>query len=342
MRLSIIIPVYNVEKYIGKCLDSVLDQGLNNKDYEIIIVNDGSTDGSFKIAQSYAKINDQIKIINKENGGVGNARNCGMHDAKGKYIYFIDPDDYLISNSLKKLVDTCEREDLDILTFLSSSFPKKINFDVSFGDQMFSPIVTGEEYVANVNYRSEVWWYLINREFLKNSGIRFIEGRWLEDVVFSIELILAAKRIAHLKLNAHRYRVTAGTAMRSIEPSHFLKIIRDMQYSPLAFDVIIKTLKTNKANPDCIERVKARQQSFVFFSMIRMFKSTMSFDEVKLRMNEMTSINAYPLDSFLGKDYKGVTYQILVRLFNTKSRFYFFFKLFNPVLKLRYKFLNPV
>lgn len=88
MRLSIIIPVYNVEKYISDCLDSVLDQGLHTDDYEIIVVSDGSTDGSLKIAQTYASVNNNINIIEKENGGIVSARHYGMDVDQGKFIYF--------------------------------------------------------------------------------------------------------------------------------------------------------------------------------------------------------------------------------------------------------------
>lgn len=350
MRLSIVIPVYNVEKYLRNCLDSVLDQDLQPIDYEIIIVNDGSTDGSLQIAQDYAKLNPHIKVIDKKNGGVASARNCGMDAAIGKFIYFIDSDDYLESNCLKKLVDTCEDERLDILTFLSSSFTDSSSalrllmtekdFSNSFGNQMLSPIVAGDEYVANVNYKSEIWWFLMDREFLKNTGIRFLEGRWLEDVIFSIQIILKAKRIAHLQLDVHRYRIAPGTAMTSKEPSHYLKIIRDLQNAAGFFVPVISDLEKRNVNPECIRRIKARQQSSVFFSMIRMLKSTMTFDEVKLRMDEMSKIKAFPLNSFLGKDYKGITYHILVKLFNSKRRFYFFFRLLNPLLKQRYKFSN--
>lgn len=344
MKLSIILPVYNVEKYISRCLDSLIDQDLSSKDYEIIVVNDGSTDNSLKIAQSYAIVNPHIKIIDKENGGVGSARNIGLDNAHGKYVYFMDPDDYLISNCLNKLVHTAERYNLDILTFLSTAFyalsstgksiSKNMDFNVSFGNNTFSPIVTGKEYVANVKYRSESWWFLINREFLKNSGIRFIEGRWLEDAIFTIELILKAQRIAHLKFDVHRYMVAYGTAMTSREPEHYLKIIRDIENAVLAFASIIETLINEEAEPDCIKRVKARQQSLVFFSMIRMMKSTMSFNEVKQIMNKMSSIKAYPLDAFLGKDYNEFSYQILVRLLKTKRRFYFFFQILNPAFKI--------
>ena len=118
IRLSIIIPVYNVEKYISRCLDSLLDQDLHTSDYEIIVVNDGSNDKSLEIAQSYAR-NNNVIIIDQKNGGVGNARNSGLMAARGNYVYFIDPDDYLISNCLNKLVTSCEANNLDILTFLS-------------------------------------------------------------------------------------------------------------------------------------------------------------------------------------------------------------------------------
>ena len=348
MKLSIIIPVYNVEKYISECLNSLLDQGLHNSLYEIIIVNDGSTDNSLNIVQSFANSHDHIIIIDKENGGAGSARNLGMDCAKGKYIYFIDPDDFLISNCLTELVEICEHHDLDILTFMSKSYStsslqdksllERKDFSGSFGDTMFSPIVNGIEYIANVNYRNEVWWFLINREFLKNSGMRFVEGRYLEDAAFSIELILKAKKIAHFQLDAHRYRVTPGSAMNNLEPNHYLKIIRDIQDAVLDYSPILETLENSKAPADCIMRVKARQQSLVFFSMTRMLKSTMTFTEVKLRMNTMTSINAYPLNDFLGKDFNGFAYRVLMQFYKTERRFYLFFKLVNPVVKLRYKF----
>ncbi len=351
MRLSIIIPVYNVEKYISKCLDSILNQDLFFNDYEIIIINDGSTDDSLRIAEKYATGNSNIRVINRVNGGVGSARNCGMDNATGKYIYFIDPDDYLHENCLKTLVETCEREDLDILTFLTGPFspvPLKIEAlsetisrKVINNDKLLSPILTGEKYVTEFKFRNEVWWYLIRREFLIESKVQFIENHWLEDAIFTTELLLKAKRIAHLKLDAHVYMTIPGSAMTSKEPTHYNKLIRDMQNAAVSFETIIKSLENKEVHADCIARIKAKQQSLVFFSMIRMLKSTMKFTEVKLRVNEMMRINAFPLDSFLGKDYNGVTYQIWVRLFKTDQRFYLIFKIVNPILRLKHKIVNP-
>ena len=108
-KFSLIIPAYNVEKYIKKCLDSVLNQTYNN--YEIIIINDGSTDNTSKILESY-KSNKKIKIINQENKGLSNARNTGVSNAKGDYILFIDSDDFIEKELLEILNKTIKDEDL--------------------------------------------------------------------------------------------------------------------------------------------------------------------------------------------------------------------------------------
>ncbi|MBA6153640.1 glycosyltransferase family 2 protein [Gelidibacter maritimus] len=350
MRLSIIIPVYNVEKYVAECLDSVLNQGLDVNNHEIIVINDGSPDGSLEIVESYAEKHQQIKVISKENGGLSSARNCGIEHAVGKYIYFLDSDDFLLPNCLNTIVDTCENYDLEVLTFWSERFISLPSFDAAtLIDQknqastkapQLSEIVSGEDYVANLPYRNEAWWYVINRKFLDGLGIEFEEGRFLEDAAFTLGVFLKAKKMAHLHLDAHRYRETPGSILTNREPSHYNKLIRDMQNAALAFDPILKNLENKTSNPICIARIKAKQQSLVFFSMMRMLKSTMSIEEVKLRMNEMTAIEAFPLDSLLGKDYNGLTYQVMVRLFKTEPRFYFFFRIANPIFKLKNKILK--
>lgn len=105
MFLSFIVPVYNTEKYLRDCLDSLISQDVSKEDYEIICVNDGSTDGSLTILQEYAAENRNIHIINKENGGVASARNAGMDAAQGEYIWFVDSDDFVKHNCLGSLRD---------------------------------------------------------------------------------------------------------------------------------------------------------------------------------------------------------------------------------------------
>ena len=115
IKISIIVPVYNVEKHIEKCLDSILEQTL--KEIELIVINDGSTDNSLKKIKKY-KEDKRIIIINKKNEGLTKTRNIGFKIAKGKYIYNMDSDDYLESNkALEKLYNKIEKDDLDILVF---------------------------------------------------------------------------------------------------------------------------------------------------------------------------------------------------------------------------------
>ncbi len=349
MKLSIIVPVFNVEKHLRKCLDSLLDQDINKSEYEILIINDGSTDGSLDIAEEYVARFSNIMVHTKENGGVGSARNNGLDRSKGDYVYFIDPDDYLKPNVLRLLLDTIISYNLEILTFSWTSFfdgkSKKITHEPAVkGDECvpLSQIMTGIDYIAEHKYKSSVWWYFAKRSFLVKSKVRFIEGRWMEDAIFTTQLFLKANTIADFPLNAHRYRVAPGTAMTSKKPSHYKKLIGDIHNAIFVFDEIVNDLKIEKVNHACIERIKTRQQAFVFFLLVRMIKSTMNFDEVRLKIGSIGSIGAYPLNSFIGEDYNLFVYQVIAPLLNTKSRFYTCFRLFNPFFKLRYKLAKNI
>lgn len=336
IKLSIVIPAYNAAKYISRCLDSLLDQDLDDSSYEIIVVNDGSKDNTLELVQSYADTNGTIKLIDKKNGGVGSARNLGVNSAIGKYIYFIDADDYFMKGVLNLLITTIESNNLDILTFNSEIISKANDFSPLKNSQdcEMSSIRNGQDYIAHNNYRNEVWWYLINREFFNQSNTNFIEGIWLEDAVFTLELFLKAKRMANFPLNAHRYLVVEGSAMTSKEPSHYKTIIVDFCYVALVFDSIINKLKRNpSSNTDCIIRLRARQQSFVFFMMVRMIKSTIDLKEVKSILDKLHSVGAYPLNAFLGKDNKGFSYTVLVKLFNSRAIYYLLFRIFNPFFR---------
>lgn len=119
-QVSVIIPVYNVAQYLRQCLDSVTGQTLS--DIEIICVNDGSTDGSPAILEEYREKDGRIVVINRENGGVSAARNCGMEHARGKYVYFLDSDDYLDPEALGKTVRLAEDNEADGVHFATEPF----------------------------------------------------------------------------------------------------------------------------------------------------------------------------------------------------------------------------
>ncbi|MGI9550968.1 MAG: glycosyltransferase [Aurantibacter sp.] len=330
MKLSFVIPCYNMEKYLPECLDSLLDQQLDPADYEVILVNDESKDGTLEIAEEYSSRNPNIKIIDKKNAGVGAARNSGLDMATGEYVYFLDPDDYLAQNVIPRLLEIIEANDLDILTFQSLPFTKTATSHSANIDQATNSleVLDGISYVARYKYKNEIWWFISKREFVIESGIRFIEGRWMEDAILCTEIILAAKRIARTELDVHRYRVLPTSAMRNKTPEHYNKVIFDNANAAHVFDGIIKEIPNDHPGAKtCTDRLKTRQQSFVFFLMVRLMKSDISVKKIPEMLDGFQKIGAYPLNNFISKDYHGLDYSFLVFIFNNKP-------LINPFIKV--------
>jgi glycosyltransferase involved in cell wall biosynthesis len=320
-----------MELYLESCLDSLLLQNLDISDYEIIIVNDESEDNTLRIAQEYEKKQDNIIIIDKKNAGVGAARNSGYDIARGRFLYFLDPDDYLAENTLPTLIERMEKNNLDILTFNSKPVVQK-RYPIS--DNPGKPVNTlevkdGVSYIASRKYRNEIWWYLIDREFMQLTGIRFIEGKWMEDAILTSELFLKARRMAHIDLDVHRYRILPTSAMRNKTPEHYNKVIYDNAHAAYVFDSLIKNIPATHPKAEaCIKRLKTRQQSFVFFLMVRLMKSDISVTKIPEMLKGFEQIDAYPLNEFLGEDYQGLGYSFLVLIFNRKPLIDPFIKIF--------------
>jgi len=338
MKLSFVIPCYNMEKYLPECLDSLLDQDLSADEVEIIVVNDESKDSTLEIANEYASKHLNIRVLDKKNGGVGAARNSGLDIAKGKYVYFLDPDDFLAQNVLRKLLNTIEKYDLDILTFKSLEFKTEVSKKSKNLDQVSDEglhVQDGISYIAEHKFKNEIWWLITNREFLINSGVRFIEGRWMEDAILVAELFCKAKRMAHLGLDVHRYRILPTSAMRNKSPEHYNKVIFDNANAAHVYDELIKTIPENHKDAiGCIARLRTRQQSFVFFLMVRLMKSDISIQRIPGMLKEFEKIDAYPLNHFLGKDYHGPGYSFMIWILNHKKLIKPFIKIFRPLYRI--------
>ncbi|MDO5971126.1 glycosyltransferase [Flavivirga aquimarina] len=200
MKLSIIIPVYNVEKYIERCIRSVANQDLSKNEYEIIIVNDGSTDSSIDIINKVSKEYSNIIIHNQENTGLGGARNKGITLAKGTYVWFIDSDDFIETNSIKDLVSKSLLNDVDVLSFDFGCTNEKgesikwIDFCLDFKEQ---PYLTGDTfYLANYKH-SYIWLYLFKRSLFIDNDIRFEERINMQDSEIMPRVMIHVKKIMH-------------------------------------------------------------------------------------------------------------------------------------------------
>lgn len=211
LRLSIIIPFYNVERFISECLDSVFDQDIPYDEYEVICVNDGSPDNSRDIVLEYMKRFPNLRLIEHEhNKKLGAARNTGRSIAKGKYIWNIDSDDKIVPGCLSRMLQLCESNDLDILEFRPMSFFGDKRKELPFVHATDSPM-TGLDYMEQlsayeVSQMSSVWRKMIRRAFLDENRIFSPEVNLGEDIPFSFKALVCAKRYLSISDVCYLYR----------------------------------------------------------------------------------------------------------------------------------------
>ena len=217
MDLSIIIPVYNSEKTICKCVNSILEQDLKEK--EIILIDDGSKDTSLEILLEYKKKYDFIKVISQENAGQGVARNKGIKLAKGNYITFVDSDDYLSgTDSYSKFIKKCYTKDLDILIFNYVLVKGNINEEVvKFKENI---VFSKEDVISKFLITNEVEGYSCNKifksKFFKEDGIRYIEGKKYEDIPLVLDAIILSNKIEFDNSKTYNYVINDLSTTKNI------------------------------------------------------------------------------------------------------------------------------
>ena len=233
MKVSIIVPVYNVEAYLNKCVESLLDQDLPEKDYEIILVDDGSTDWSGRICDAYAADHANICAIHQENRGLSGARNTGVMAASGEYVQFVDSDDYLVPYVLGALVRQMEESDLDILRFnyqnvnLSGEVfePNKYSKPfVDFSGEVCDGITFLNERLGFACYACQ---FLIKASVLQKEGNGFREGIYFEDVEWTPRILLQAQRVASTEAVVYSYLFRTDSIARNVDLEKKRKAIRD-------------------------------------------------------------------------------------------------------------------
>lgn len=219
--ISIIVPVYNAEKYIKKCVDSLVKQ--SKKELEFIIVNDGSTDHSEKMIQSYQDA--RIKYFKNKNQGIGKTRNFGIEQACGKYLMFLDSDDYLEQDACELLYERCEKDNLDVLV---------CNFYKVFQDHKEEVIIPSfsntslkeqPEILLSINLAP--WNKIYRRDLIEQHHIRFVENLKYEDAPFVAESLLKAKNIGSINTVSYDYVIheNSETTVRDQKVFDIIKIV---------------------------------------------------------------------------------------------------------------------
>ena len=238
VKLSIVIPVYNVEKYLRECLDSILNQAF--QDFEIICVDDGSTDKSLEILQEYKRKDDRFVILQQRHSGAGSARNNGIRLAEGKYIQFLDSDDYFEPTLLEEMYNHAEKFGAD-LTVCSS---RKVddegnitetgspNFPINIDKVPMEKVFNREDFKDDIFslFTPVVWNKLIKKSFLKENNLEFPPLTIYEDIAFMHSLVISAKRIAAFNKELINYRFNRPGSLVSTRSSHTIDAVKSCMY----------------------------------------------------------------------------------------------------------------
>ncbi len=221
-KVSVIVPCYNVEKYIEDCMHSVMNQ--SEKEIEILCIDDASTDNTKELLRVFAAQDSRIRIFeNEENKGLSYSRNVGLKNATGEYIMFLDSDDYFCEEAIQTAYKQAKKEGVDILTFESEVDQTECEEGMRlYGGQRkcdYSQILSGiESYLKfrkNGEYICTVWQHLYRREFLDENQIRYYEGILHEDFLFSFKSYMCAKTVLVIKDKLYCYRIRPGSICTS-------------------------------------------------------------------------------------------------------------------------------
>ncbi|MBQ0075529.1 MAG: glycosyltransferase [Bacteroidales bacterium] len=330
IKLSIIVPIYNVEQYLRKCVESLLTQDLDSAEYEIIMVDDGSTDGCPAICDEYSQSlppsggsrkGANIKVLHQPNGGLSAARNTGIMAAEGKYVQFVDSDDYLQPNVLRDLVEQMEHEDLDVLRFDYQN----VRITQAGDYEVFQPykhphqvdtrtdVVDGETYLnERMGYACYAVQFIIRRSLLVGEDahpILFTRGIHFEDIDWIPRMLLTAKQVNSTTKIVYNYLLREGSITGAMSVVKKKKNVDDML-------LVIDTINTMLAKyPQCQWLCRMRS---VMVSNILTMSARNLYESYMLYLNQLESKKIFPL---VIVD-QGRTYARRARLINLSPRLF--------------------
>ncbi|MBF1644721.1 MAG: glycosyltransferase [Prevotella sp.] len=268
-KLSIIIPMYNAEKYIGICLDSILDSNLLKEEYEIVIVNDGSQDKSPEIAQDYASRYSNVTYLTQENQGQSTARNYGIKTCQGEYVWCVDADDKLISEQLPKIVGALDRyKNLDILAVQLQNVTEEGKYlDIECTQPLVehNRIISGVEAVISGYIPSSVCALIARRELFIENNVFFVKGITHQDVELTYRLMPHAKFVMFSDIIPYLYIYHPNSTSKSLVLEKKIKYIKDDIYIIKSFQKLALSFKQDNL---LLYKVIYNQSQNVLFSLV--------------------------------------------------------------------------
>ena len=329
-KVSVIVPIYNVEKYLRRCLDSLVNQTL--ADIEIILVDDESPDNSKEIYKEYLAKDNRIKLVQKKNGGLGFARNSGLEIATGEFIAYIDSDDYVDVNMFKKLYDTSKSNNLDTVYCGYNNLDDELKVH-SFSEVDDLTIFSTKDEVNGVlldmiackpssplerKYRMSVWHAIYSRDLIENNRIRFCSERQFisEDIIYHIDYLSKANRIAFIPDSFYYYCYNEDSLTKTFREDRFEK-------SVILHQELLRRFKVEGYKESVYKnRVDRFIIGYARYTIVRLSKAAISYS-VKLKIlkriykdDVWNSMKYYPVHEMPFKQ-KLVFYMIKYNMLNS-------------------------
>lgn len=317
IKLSLIIPVYNVEKYLERCLESCVRQDLPLDEYEIIIINDGTKDNSLSIAERFKTEYNNITIYSQENKGLSAARNKGLSLAKGEYVWFIDSDDWIEENCIAEVVNHCYTKELDILLICSADYIENLPVR-SFNNTDFG-ILPGKEIMKSLDFQICVPFHIFKRDFLVSNSLVFFKGIFHEDSEFTPRAYYLAERVSSLNKVLYFVCQNPNSITRTVNPKKAFDLIQvALSLSEFSnkvlpnykyiFDYLV-SLNVNSSlnNSYFINKMDNRRLNRTIYENKHLFKHLINSNKIK-----------YKIEGFLFKVFPRHTIQVykLIQNFN--------------------------
>ena len=317
---SIIIPIYNVEQYITKCFNNIYSQGIEDNMFEIIAVNDGTPDNSMKYVEEFKKSHDNLIVIDKKNGGVSSARNVGISNAKGKYIIFLDPDDYLAEGALPMIERDIVGSNADIIvlrSIKSASCTEVYTWTGLFPDRYTDP---GTEIYKKGYTRGSVCGCIFNKDFINKHNIRFYEkAKNCEDTIFFFLSQMHASNITFLNREFYMVYERENSASRNISEEKLLLMFNNLEY-------VKEYAKNNNVTDElCLDMLETLK--YILISNLTYY-SIIHNGSGSLKMLKKNNIGKYlPIRVKYGTIATGMD-NLYNRLLNVSFTLYFYARLF--------------
>jgi len=327
MKLSVIVPIYNVSTFLSRCVESLINQNnfqISESNIEIILVNDGSTDNSQQVIEYYVSKYSFIKGFEKQNGGLSDARNYGLKKSSGDYVWFIDSDDWISEDSFEIVFKEISLNHLDVMEFDFYSAKENINTGKitlrlnNFYNSIQTNVITGVEALELYGYIVGVCYKVIRKDILIKNNLSFPLGELNEDHIISYQLMRNCHKYKKLNIPLYYYYSRSNSITNNIKNEHSIKYITDQFNNIISINNIVKNENFSR---DVVNEILYFYTTNIIFQLIKLKNRYYLFDFLRRLENE----NLYPIQKYKYHN-SNLKRKLFIRLINRKELLKIFIK----------------